>query len=216
MISAAIILSGCGSHSCNFFSRLMNEPSCKTFTLSAQRLPNGGGADCTGAAFSRKVRMNCPTGSGTHGQCTAIQNGGTFFALLVPNNAGGAFLDSTGTLYTNCGALWGDFFSGNVQLVTGFYGSTTSPGDVISCDNTTGCTLNPSLSCFSGWTAGVGITGTASLPNGTSLLACAYIDNSFQSNPPAPPAVGNWSNGPLVSLTISGDPTFTSGWGDAF
>ncbi len=214
---SALLLSGCGAHSCNFFSRLLNEPSCKSFRLSAQRVPIGGGASCAGSAFSRKVRVQCPLGSGTTNQCSSLLAGGTVYALLVPNNSAGSFVDATGVIYSNCGPLLSDFFAGTVQTVSGFYsGSATIPGDTVACDDTTGCTLNPSQSCFAGWTAGVGATGTAALPNGTSVLACVYIDNSFQVTPPAPPSINNWNTDPLTPLIISGDPTFTSGWRDAY
>lgn len=214
---AFFTLSACGSTHCNFFDQIFNEPGCHTYTLAAQRSPIGGGAQCAGASFSRKVRVNCPLNSGTTGQCSsALAGGGVLNVLLVPNNNAGTFMDTTGVVYSNCGALWGDFFSGFVQTVAGTYASSlTSPGDTLQCNDVSGCTLNPSQSCISGWVAGVGVAGTASLPNGTSLLACVYIDNSFQPVPPAPPSIENWTTDPLTPLVIFGDPTFTTGWKDA-
>jgi hypothetical protein len=210
-------LSGCGGNSCGFLDRLFNEPSCHTYALNAQRNSIGGGADCTGASFSRKIRVNCPAGSGTTGQCSSALSGGTLYVVFVPNNNGGSFMDSTGTVYSDCGTLWGDFFSGSLQAVTGFFSSVGAPsGDAITCSDAGGCSLNPSQSCVQGWSPGNGLSGTASLPNGTSLLACVYIDNSFQPNSLAPPSIENWNTDPLTPVVISGDPTFTAGWKDAY
>ncbi|MBC7385529.1 MAG: hypothetical protein H7301_05100 [Cryobacterium sp.] len=211
------LLSSCGTHGCGVVDRFMNEPGCRSYALDARRVPIGGSASCAGTSFSRKVRMNCTPGSGSFNQCSSALSGGILYVLLVANNAGGSFQDSTGILYATCGSLWQDFFAGSIESATAFYqSSTTIPGDTVTCDDSTGCTLNPSESCFSGWLAGIGPSGTASLPNGTSLLACVYIDNSSQPASPAPPSLQNWNTDPLLPLSISGDPTFTTGWRDAY
>ena len=210
-----LFLSACGGHSCTALDHLFNEPSCNDYGLVAQRNPIGGGASCTGSAFSRKVSAHCPLGSGTTNQCSGVNAGATLNVLLVPNNNGGTFRDTTGTVYSDCGTLWGDFFSGTVQSVKGVYASTSAAGDRLECNDTIGCRLTLSTNCISGWVAGVGVSGTASLANGTSLLACVYIDNSLQTSPPAPASTENFSTDPLTPLVISGNPAFSSGWKDA-
>ncbi len=213
-------MGGCSGPRCSVVDKLFSEPSCHDLKLDARRVPIGGSASCLGASFSRKVSLNCPAGTGASLQCSSISDGATAYVLLVPNNSSGSFLDDSGVLYSNCGDLWQAYYAGTLQQASGIYSTGTDVPSRLNCSDGSGCSAGLGSSCVVGWNAAAvppGPSGTASLPNGTSLLACVYIDNSAQPAPvPAPASVGAWYLDPLQSVMVSGDLIFNSGWKDAY
>ncbi|MGZ3731813.1 MAG: hypothetical protein ACXVCG_21495, partial [Bdellovibrionota bacterium] len=146
---------------------------------------------------------------------TQIANGFPIFSILVPNSGGGTFQDDDGTSYATCQAILNAYNSGSLHHVLGVYVSdSTLTGDIVSCTNSGGCTMN-SVQCYAGWDASGGsLSGsTASIPLGTNALACTYIDTTSLGS--APPAVGAWGSAPLA-VTVNGDLSFTNGWVDAY
>lgn len=210
---------GCGSD-CNSVSRLFGEASCRTLNLDATIKPIAPLATCVGTPSSRKVAISCGAASGTKAQCTSISDGLSVYIVLVPNNTAGTFTDSTGVNYSSCGALLQDLGNSLVKNVLAFYVSDpAAAGNRLNCSDAAGCVLPLSTSCLSGWDSTLnppGPSGTASLPNGTQVLACVYIDTSGLNPPPPAIAVGPWNNSPLTAITIGGNLNFNSGWVDAF
>ena len=209
-------LTACGD-GCSIISRLFTEPQCSTLKLEANKTPLPLDAACVGSANSRKVRVNCTSNSGSYSQCTAISNGATVTAVLVPNNANGNFLDGNGTLYTTCGQLIVDLNSPSVKLqsVAGVFVSSPTGPNSLSC-NSTGCNLNAATQCMSGWSADTSSASStaANLPGGASnpYLSCVYFNNGS----PPPMSVGAW-NAPMPQLVITTNNLhFSSGWTDAF
>jgi len=220
LCSALGLLNGCGGKQCGWMDRVFSEPSCHSLGLDAKRVAIGGSASCLGAAFSRKLSLSCPAGSGTALQCSSIADGSSAYVLLVPNNAGGSFRDTSGTLFSNCGDLWQAFYSGTLNQAQGYYATGTDAASRLNCSDAAGCSASLGSSCIVGWDSTAvppGPSGTASLPNGTNLMACVYIDNSAQPAPVPPPAsVGAWYLDPLQAVSVSGDLVFNGGWKDAY
>ncbi|MGZ3700830.1 MAG: hypothetical protein ACXWSD_03550, partial [Bdellovibrionota bacterium] len=179
LILAAALLSGCGDN-CNIVESVLGQPSCKKLRLEGTRTFVGTKASCAGSANSRKVSLSCPPSAGTASQCTQIANGFPIFSILVPNSGGGTFQDDDGTSYATCQAILNAYNSGSLHHVLGVYVSdSTLTGDIVSCTNSGGCTMN-SVQCYAGWDASGGsLSGsTASIPLGTNALACTYIDTT--------------------------------------
>ncbi len=212
-------ITACSDH-CSVFSSLFGEPQCRKLNLSSQLIPHFTTADCSQAAHSRQISVSCPTSAGSYGQCTSLSDGFNVYAVVVPNNFGGAFVDTDGTAYFNCGKLFQNIGNGKVQNVLGvFISNSLVSGDRLGCDNISGCVLNPSTDCFSGWNSvSREPEGTASLPAATNVLVCAYIDNSSLVNPPPPASNSNFTSA-MTAITLTNTPTGgidLNSWTDAF
>ncbi len=206
-------LTGCGGD-CTILENLVGDPGCRRLALVGNRTFVGTLAACAGTASSRKLSVNCPPSAGTQSHCDSSLNGFPVFSLLVLNNSNGSFKDSNGSVYNDCQSLISAFDNGSLQNVTGFFDSAPSvSGDNLSCTDAGGCTMT-SQECYAGWDSVNSVqSGTASIPLGTKVLACTYIDTSSLGGPP-PIAVGAWSASPS-QFTVSGGLSFTSGWVDA-
>ena len=219
-LTICLILEGCGGTRCSIVDKIFSEPSCHNLALNAKRVAIGGSASCLGASFSRKVSLSCPAGSGSALQCSSLSDGATAYVLLVSNNAAGSYSDTSGAVYSNCGDLWQAFYGGTLNQAVGYYVTGTDAASRLNCSDSSGCTASLGASCIAGWSTSTvppGPSGTSSLPNGTSLLACVYIDNSQQAAPlPAPVSVGTWYMDFPQVLTVSGDLNFNTGWKDAY
>jgi hypothetical protein len=213
LTALAGLLGGCGGE-CNVFQTAVGDAGCRKLALSGNRAFTGTKASCAGTASSRKLQVNCPPSAGTASHCTSQLNGFPVFSLLVSNNAGGAFQDNDGTVYTTCQDLLTAYNSGSLINVTGVYISdSTLAGDTVSCTDAGGCTMT-SQNCYAGWDHGGGaLSGTASIPLGSSVLSCTYIDTTALGGP-ASIAVNTWASAP-PQFAVNGDLSFTSGWVDA-
>jgi hypothetical protein len=208
-------LLGCSRNNpCSVVNTLLDEPQCHKLTLSSNLSYVGSKALCAGAANSRKVNISCPATAGSASQCTSISNGLPIFSILVSNNGNGAFVDGDGTTYANCGDLITAYNSGALQNILGVYSSDSSiSSDVVSCTDTGGCSFASSY-CYSAWNSSTAsLSGTASIANGTNVLACTFI-NTASLGRLTPIAAGAWSSLPQVS--VGGDLSFSSGWVDAY
>lgn len=213
----SLLLQDCGS-SCNLFSKIANEPSCRSLRLDAKRTLKPFNAACGSVSNSRRVSVNCPATAGTGAQCTSVSSGFPLYSILLRNNNSGTFKDADGTVYTTCNDVLTALATTppTIQNLAGYYVSDNStPADTLNCTDAGGCTLM-SGNCYAAWDAVNRTTaGTASLSG--DYLTCTYIDNSAIVAPPAPAAVGLWTQ-PLKSITASSPMTFGAGaaWGSAY
>jgi hypothetical protein len=143
-------------------------------------------ANCGGVG--KKPAISCAAGSGSGGYCDgAVSNGAAFYIMVLPNNNGGTFRDSDGTVYNTCDQVWAAYgASAPPSNVTGiFFSDGTTADQLVSC-NGTACTAN-TVSCFANWdnVALKGLSTPVVFTLGApGYLACAYIDYAGGAGPP--------------------------------
>ena len=189
---------------------------------------------CSSTTNSRKIKLSCSPSSGTQGTCKLKSNKSGYFSVVVPNNNGGSFIDTNYSTalgngpITNCDTLWTAMNAASGSRPTdiiAYYHGDPAAGDSVTCNDSSGCTLNSSKSCYSSWDSNLQAPSgqPAVIANG-SYLSCTFIDSGYadgvtppQGSPPSP-SVGligsSGANSLGTAIFTSGNPLDITTWTD--
>lgn len=162
--------------------------SCRSLNSALKKSQIAGFGACGSVVNTRKLKISCTSTSGSNATCTSRSNNSGYYAVIVPNNNRGNFIDSTYSTargngpITGCEMLWNALNSSadsRPSDIVGVYQGDSTTGDFVTCTDATGCKVT-SPNCFSGWDSTNGVpSGTAaSIANGV-YLGCAFIDSPY-------------------------------------
>lgn len=192
--------------SCNFECGLDGYSSgfggCRSVAASLKAVQISGFGACGAASNSRKLKISCDPSSGSNQTCKSRSNGSGYFAVLVPDNNHGSFIDKNYSTVlgkgpiADCNTLWSAMNApdgAGPSDIAGVYHGDPSAGDSVTCTDSQGCRVT-SANCFSAWdpVSGSPTGTTASISNG-SYLICSFIDSPYSDTTlaqGAPPLMG--------------------------